>query len=365
MTSSRTLTPPTEASSPVDGSPYRALIGDPHPGPGARLVRAGLRVASLPYAAAVALRGRAFDAGVLKAERLDRPVISVGNLTAGGTGKTPIVEAIARRLGADRKVAVLLRGYAPGADEGEDADEVRVLRENLPDARILPGADRVARGRRAIEEGGVDVFILDDGFQHRRLARDLDLVVIDALCPFGFGHLLPRGLLREPLSGLRRADLIAISRVNQVAPGEVEALRSRLAGIHPEAPIVEVAIEPTLIGPRGGEEVPAGEEPLRDVPVHAFSGIGNPASFARTLEALGGASSSQAFPDHHRYTDDDRRRIVGAARRVKARALVTTQKDAVKLRDWQPEIPLWVVRIRAMPGAGAEELDRRLQEVAS
>ncbi|MEM9644511.1 MAG: tetraacyldisaccharide 4'-kinase, partial [Planctomycetota bacterium] len=191
-------------------------------------VRAGLRIAAIPYGWAVCLRNRQYDRGSKPVHRCGVPVISVGNLTTGGTGKTPIVCAIAERLRAsDRRVALVSRGYGRGgADQNDEAEE---LFARLPDVPHLQDPDRVESARIAVEELETELILMDDGFQHRRLHRDLDIVVIDATCPFGFGHVLPRGLLREPLSGIRRSDLIVISRCGLVAEATVQGILNRLA----------------------------------------------------------------------------------------------------------------------------------------
>ncbi len=178
------------------------------------MARWSLRFAAIPYGAVVALRNRGFDRRWLEIEQAGVPVVSVGNLTVGGTGKTPMVEWVARwyrRRG--QRVAILSRGYRQVHGLN---DEGRVLEENLPDVPHLQDRDRVRSARIAVEELEAEILVLDDGFQHRRLARDLDLVLIDALEPFGLGHLLPRGLLREPLRSLRRTDMVVLSRADLV-----------------------------------------------------------------------------------------------------------------------------------------------------
>ncbi|MBU6174878.1 MAG: tetraacyldisaccharide 4'-kinase, partial [Planctomycetes bacterium] len=162
--------------------------------------------ASQPYAAAVTLRNWAFDRGFKKTIGVEIPVVSVGNLTAGGTGKTPTVAFLAKWFRAQNKrVAILSRGYGAGSDGRND--EAKELEITLPDVPHLQSPDRIASARIAVDELGMELLLLDDGFQHRRIGRDLDIVLLDAREPFGFGHLLPRGLLREPLRSLKRADV--------------------------------------------------------------------------------------------------------------------------------------------------------------
>src|SRR5262245_1460980 len=176
-------------------------------------MRLALRAASVPYGWGVRLRNRLYDRGWKRVARAPVPVVSVGNLTLGGTGKTPCVEYICRYYRSlDLRVAVLSRGY--GAEHGPN-DEALVLEENLPDVPHLQGADRVALARTAVEELESEVLVLDDGLQHRRLARDLDVVLVDATAPWGHGFLFPRGLLREAAGGLRRAGVVVLTRCDQ------------------------------------------------------------------------------------------------------------------------------------------------------
>jgi tetraacyldisaccharide 4'-kinase len=333
---------------------WRRLVS----GEGSGLLRLALSLASIPYGIVVALRCWAFDVGLKQVRRLPRPVVSVGNLTVGGTGKTPLVEALARRLGEDRKIVILMRGYAAGP---EGSDEVHLLGENLPSVRICPGPDRVRQGRLALEEGEVDLFLLDDGFQHRRLHRDLDIVAVDAICPFGYGRLLPRGMLREPMGSFRRAGLVAITRVNQVSPEEVREIRRRIETVAPGLDVVEFLVTSTLVRPDGEED--AASRPLEGAEVIPFCGIGNPESFARSLREMGSDAEPVCFPDHHAYTRGDVSLLDAKADAKEAVALVTTQKDAHKVRLHSPAHPLWVVRVRAEAGEGVEILDRRLSQI--
>ncbi len=205
---------------------YLRLIQGPPGGPIAHVAMWSLRSVAIPYGAAIALRNLGFDRGWLGVYRAEVPVVSVGNLTVGGTGKTPMVEWVARwfrRHG--RRVAILSRGYKQV--QGIN-DERRVLEENLPDVPHLQDRDRSRSARVAVEELEAEVLVLDDGFQHRRLARDLDVVLIDVLEPFGLGHLLPRGLLREPLGSLRRADIVVLSRSDLVTAADRGTIRAEV-----------------------------------------------------------------------------------------------------------------------------------------
>jgi tetraacyldisaccharide 4'-kinase len=290
------------------------------------------------------------------------PVVSVGNLTAGGTGKTPCVEHVARFYRAlDLCVAVLSRGY--GAQAGPN-DEALVLEDNLPDVPHLQGPDRAALARVAAEELDSEVLVLDDGFQHRRLARDLDLVLVDATDPFGGGHLLPRGLLREHPRGLRRAQFILLTRCDQASPAEVDRLSQRVARLAPGVPVARTRHEPVELVNSDGETAPL--DLLRGQRVLAFAGVGNPDAFRRTLGALGAeVADFRAFADHHPYTRADVDGLHAWGRAWPHEGfLVTTQKDLVKLRLARlGGRPLWAVRVRLGFETGQDVLERMLRAV--
>jgi len=290
------------------------------------------------------------------------PVISIGNLTLGGTGKTPCVEHVARFYrGLDLRVAILSRGYG---QSGGRNDEARVLEDNLPDVPHLQGPDRVALARTALEELESEILLLDDGFQHRRLARDLDLVLIDCTQPWGHGHLLPRGLLREPPSSLRRAGIVLLTRCDQVDPERRQHIRREIGRRAPAVPIVETSHRPTeLIGSSGSQ---AELETLRGRPAAAFCGLGNPEAFRRTLLDQGASLTAfRTFADHHPYNRADVADLCRWAAELPADThVVTSQKDLVKLRV--PDLagrPLWALRIRLQIQSGQEILEQHLRAV--
>ena len=294
-----------------------------------RLARGGgaielLRAPAALFGLASRLRARLYDRGWLPAYRVGVPVVSVGNLTAGGTGKTPMVAWLVERLaGLGLAPGVLSRGYRAVA--GEANDEGQLLARLLPGVPHVQDPDRVA-GAAELERAGVDVIVLDDGFQHRRLVRDLDLVLVDATCPFGPGAarraLLPRGLLREPPGALARADALIVMRCDLVPAEELAALERELAALAPRRPIARARHAPLRLW-RAGEPSDAGA--LRGLAVDLVSGIGNPAAFEATVRALGAqVVEHRAFPDHHAYRPGD---LEGLG----ARPIVTTAKDGVKL----------------------------------
>lgn len=329
----------------------------------ASLTRGVLWLASWGYCVGVDIRNRLYDRGWLSVASAAVPVVSVGNLTVGGTGKTPCVEYLAQYYrNRDVRVAILSRGY--GVESGPN-DEALVLEENLPDVPHLQGADRAALATTAVEELESELLILDDGFQHRRLARDLDIVLIDATNPWGHGHLLPRGLLRESRRGLRRADAVIITRSDRAA--NLDQLRQDIAGcIRPNTAIVNAVHRPSAWQRVNDSTC----EPMafRGRIAAAFCGLGNPESFRQTLVELGlEVRDWRVFPDHHPYARSDVDDLRRWAETLPKHALMlTTQKDAVKLR--LPDLAgreLWALRIGLVLRAGAErdELHRRLDEV--
>lgn len=339
---------------------YHALIRGDRAGPWPALLRAGLWAASLGYRLGVSCRNLAFDRGWKKVHKVAVPVVSVGNLTTGGTGKTPFVEYVARFYRQhDLCVALLSRGY--GSEAGRN-DEALVLEENLPDVPHLQGADRVALAATAVEELDSEILVLDDGFQHRRLHRDLDIVLIDATCPWGHGYLLPRGLLREPIGGLERAQVVVLTRCDLVSSDGVRSIRDVVLRIKPDVPIVESIHRPARW--RNASQVSVELDSLRDRPVGAFCGLGNPQAFRQTLEQLGlTVSAWRTYPDHHAYTKEDVEDLRTWARQLHADAvLATTQKDLVKLRlDRLGDRELWALQIQLQLTSGREALDGLLR----
>jgi tetraacyldisaccharide 4'-kinase len=308
---------------------YHRLIRGEARGLRASAGRALLSGVAWGYGLGVAVRNAAFDRGWKEIHRVGVPVVSVGNVTLGGTGKTPMVEWVARWLRGRRvRVAILSRGY--GQQSGMN-DEGLVLEENLPDVPHLQGADRVALARIAIEELESEALVLDDGFQHRRLARDLDLVLLDALDPFGLGRLFPRGLLREPVASLRRAGVVVLSRADLI--GEEDRARIRTEAERQAGPLrwVEARHAPRDLIDAEGRITPLSH--LEGSRVAAFCGIGNPEGFRRTVAQLGARPIGfRAFPDHHPYDRGDVAALIAWVRSLGADLALTTQKDSVKLR---------------------------------
>ena len=293
---------------------------------------------SLLYGELSRLRAWLYAQHVLKQERLDRPVISVGNLTVGGTGKTPMVIWLAERLLYEgKRVGILSRGYK---GSGGTSDEIEVMKFRLQQRALFGvGADRYEQGKRL--EASVDVFMLDDGFQHLHLARDVNILLIDAAQPLARQIMLPSGNLREPVSAMTRADILEFTRTETV-PGTSAAI-AKLQGY----PVFSAATR--LIGFRRfgpGIRVLTLEE-IGPGPFYAFCGIGHPRAFFQDLQnwklPLAGRCE---FVDHHRYDVRDARELEDAAQRAGSRALLTTEKDAQNLAGVSfVAMPVYIVMI--------------------
>jgi tetraacyldisaccharide 4'-kinase len=315
----------------------------------------------LLYGAVTRTRLALYGAGLLRTYEVDAPVVSVGNITTGGTGKTPLVEWLARTAAsAGRRVCVLTRGYGRAdvrarvlvsdglrvlASVQEGGDEPRLLAEQLLGlAAVVADADRAAAASWAQRELQSDLFILDDGFQHLRLARDLNIVTLDASAPWGGRHLLPRGRLREPLTGLRRADCIVITRA-ELAP-DLDSLRATVAQLSNARPIFNARAQTRALRSRAAKDEQATAFAALPQPLAAFCALGNPQAFFAHVRSAGcELSATRALPDHHGYTQADVDELERTARQHGARALITTAKDEVKLRPLDFSLPCYVLEI--------------------
>jgi len=339
---------------------FLEVISNQREGVVATALRSALAACAPAYSLGARLRNYRFDNGHTPVFRAGVPVVSVGNLTTGGTGKTPVVAWIVHRLlQHGGRPAILSRGY--GSLDGSENDEKRMLDQLCPGVPHLQGTDRSRLARRAIEEFEAEALVLDDGFQHRRLHRDLDIVLIDALNPWGYGATLPRGLLREPRSSLRRADLMMITRVDQSTSADISEIRREIAR-HCACPIAEAAFVPTQLVNTAGE--PCEFRDLRGQRVGAFCGIGNPDGFRRTLQDAGFDVSAEAFrcfPDHHAYDARDAGALDLWADERQFGALITTRKDLVKFESLPMRHELWAVDMALEWRAGAEEIESALQ----
>ncbi len=289
------------------------------------------------------MRALLYKVNILKRRSIPKPVISVGNISLGGTGKTPLVEYISHHLHKSGfEVAILSRGYKVpvrlgkrelSQDDLHMRDEAMMLKENLPGVDVLVGAKRYENAISHLRNKDTDVFILDDGFQHWPLYRDLDIVAIDTTHPWGNGFLIPRGFLRESLKALIRADMFVLTKADH-GRSNIPAIREVIDQYSPGKPIYEsVHVPLALINLRTREELPC--KSLEGIRTCSFCGIGYPNSFTKTLEQIGVINIRNfVFIDHHVYNQADVEKIETYRRRNGIKFVLTTQKDAVKLNDF-------------------------------
>lgn len=307
---------------------YRRIIGN-DTGAWSAPLRGGLHIASVAYASLISMRNGWYDRRGPR-DVLDIPVISVGNITVGGTGKTPLVIELVERLGRmGFNPAVVSRGYK-SSDEREN-DEERMIRRRCPGVVTVSDPKRAWAGEMAQRRCGADVIILDDGFQHRQLDRKLDIVLVDATCPFGFGHILPRGLLREPVASLRRARLIVLTRCDQVAPADLVRTEARIRAVMGDPVVLRCRHGVLSVDYLDDSRIAGGVSGKRAV---LFAGLGHPQAFATTVRSLGvEVVDEHWWPDHHGYTLRNLESLFRGDRLPPHDILLTTEKDAVKLRD--------------------------------
>ena len=292
----------------------------------------------------------------IRPNRLNCKVISIGNITLGGTGKTSLVELIARYLKEEgHKVAILSRGYKKTArslqstahSQAKMGDEPYMLKMNLKDVPVVVGADRIRAANLAIRDYGVDTVILDDGFQQWRIKKDLEIVTIDATHPFGNRNLLPRGILREPLSSLKRADVFVLTKTN-INP-DTQGIKDFLSALNPQSLIAESMHMPLGFYRLGIAEDLLKIDALKAKSVTLLSGIGDPASFEKLIEGIGiNIGLAFRFPDHHPYSQKELEDIIQKSQKKNIDTIVTTEKDAVKLQQLpitNYQLPIFVLRI--------------------
>lgn len=338
----------------------------------AHVLRLATALIEPAYVGVMQVRNGLYDSRMIAGAKLGRPTISVGNLTTGGTGKTPVVRWLAEQL-RERGFApaVLLRGYRVG--ESVESDEREMLAQALGEGVIVEaGASRRESAGRVLEgHPEVGVFVLDDAFQHRKVARDFDLVLVNAADPFGFGHVLPRGLLREPLAGLKRADAVVLTRSDQVAEGKLAEIERTVRRYNAAAPVYRA--QHAHIGLRSEEGVSPLSE-LEGRPFFAFAGIGNPESFGAQLRRDPPTAfvGYEWFPDHHDYTLRDLAHVGERAKQTGASFVVTTEKDWVKVAKvagWREAVGLPVCRVelevRFVGGDGERLLGQILGRIGS
>ncbi len=341
----------------------RDLITNPKASLPVVCLRQLLRLASIPYWVAISTRNLAYRLGWKKTFRSRLKVISVGNLSVGGTGKTPTVAWLAQWLRErEMRVAILSRGYGQ-LDSGQN-DEALELELQLPDVPHLQHWDRVASAQLADEELDMQVLLLDDGFQHRRLARDLDIVLIDASESKFALRLLPGGLLREPFSGVRRAQVVILTRCDQAKPEAINALRKRVLHHNPQIIIAHASHRAARVEIYPAESVSL--EELRGKRALAFCAIGSPGSFFATLTSLGVTLVDQrSWPDHHAYTADDVQQLIAwTEQTTDIDWVLCTRKDWVKLQMGKVGcVKLGALVIELAVTEGCQALEQGLKSV--
>lgn len=354
------------------------------------LLRAILRGLSYIYTAVVNIRVFLYRHHLLRSKRFGCLVISIGNLTVGGTGKTPIVEMFAKALiSGGRKVAILSRGYKSKINLEKDiqknkritgyprivsngrqvlmnaiasGDESFMLAKEVPGAVVLVDKNRVRAARFAIEKFGADTIVLDDGYQYLPLARQVNIILIDCTNPFGNQRLLPRGILREPIKNLNRSNMFFLTKTDSM---DLYALKKRLNSINSKAEIVECAHRPRYLN-----DVYSGTKKdlnwLAGRKIVCMSGIASPKGFEDALTKLGAILvSSHRFPDHHIYTRKEIDKIIQCAQVEKAEALVTTQKDAVRFPQMSQsrDFPLYYLRVEIEMLSGSKDFYDRIGKI--
>ena len=309
------------------------------------LLRGALRVLEVPYASVMAVRNLLYDNKVLTARQFPVPIISVGNLTLGGTGKSPMVAYLCRQyIEQNLRPGLVSRGYGKTSNAGND--EFLEMSHRFPSVPHIQHPNRAKAIQQLLRTEQVDVIILDDAFQHRQVARNTDIVLLDATAPFGFGHIFPRGTLREPLGSLRRADMALLTRSDLVDEAERQRIRQRVLEINPKITWGETIHVPTsLVSLESFEGEPI--ESIRGQSALAFCGIGNPAAFRKTLEHCGvQVAKLVPFPDHYGYTQRDIDGLLQTAKELDVDSILCTMKDLVKLTHLEPgETPLRAVVI--------------------
>lgn len=296
------------------------------------ILRAILFLLSLAYSAIVRCRNFLYRVGLLRIKRVDSTVICVGNLTVGGTGKTPLVIWLCNFLTSRNiSTSILTRGYkSTSSHETPLTDEPAILASSCRDTKVVINANRTAGATKAIEQYHSRVLVMDDGFSHLRLARDINIIAIDATNPFGGGHLLPRGLLREPISSIRRAKAVVITRADQVESATIQQIKSTLLNYKADLLIATCCHKPIALVSLSGEEYPLSK--LIDKKVLGFCGIGNPDNFKKTLISLGvELTDFLIFNDHHKYSCGDLRDICDCSHKNSTDFILTTEKDFTKI----------------------------------
>ncbi len=326
------------------------------------------------YSLIIRLRNFFYDRHFFTTYQVKAAVISIGNVTAGGTGKTPLVAWICNNITKDHvinnkdyRLAILTRGYKTTQNSKlktqNYVDEPAILAENCPNAQVVIDPDRVKGAAQAIGKFSANVLVMDDGFQHRRLSRDLDIITIDATCPFGYGRIIPAGLLREPLNSLKRADAIVITRCSQVSETQLNLIEDKLRNIKHNILIARSIHQPVYIKTIDNRQIKL--EEFKNRKVFAFCGIGNPDSFINSLKNMGyEITGSKIFNDHYNYTENTLSDIQKQAQNLGSEVILTTQKDWTKIRllEAAKDLPLAYLAIEIKFLKGEDELRCLIEE---
>jgi tetraacyldisaccharide 4'-kinase len=362
-------------STSIDANTFRELVSGHRRGLTAATVRGLLNLLEFPYFSITSLRNILYDFHVFPTHRLPIPIISVGNLTLGGTGKSPMVAWLGRFfLDQEIQPAIISRGYAQSPNGVND--EFLELAFRLPSIPHRLNRNRVAAARDFLNSKNIDLLILDDAFQHRRIDRNLDIVLLDALEPFGYEHIFPRGTLRESITALRRANVVFLSRADLIDESQRRKIRNRVIALSPDILWGEIVHEPLSLISIPKMKTPTEKETktetkinretdisaIRDKRILAFCGIGNPNAFRRTLEDCGARVVELIpFPDHHQFNTEDLNKLEKIAKREKVDSILCTMKDLVKIeRMTSGSIPIQAVMINIRFLSGETEFRKLL-----
>lgn len=329
-------------------------------------------IAACAYLIVIRLRNFLYSKRWLRIHTADVPVISIGNITTGGTGKTPMVIWLCNTINQISNIkyqkcgiAILTRGYKTTRNlklkTQNYVDEPAIFADSCPQAKVIVNPDRAEAAAEAVNKFGAKALVMDDGFQHRRLARDLDIITIDATCPFGYGKLLPAGMLREPIASIKRAGAAVLTRCDQSDESELSRIEGELRRINPAIIIARSIHKPSCIKSAAGETA---VEQLKGRRVFAFCGIGNPDAFLSTIKSTGAdIVGSKIYNDHYHYTDADIDEINGRAYCLEADFVLSTQKDYTHYagRDTRGEIPFAYLAVEIKFTAGEDKLKQLIK----
>lgn len=330
----------------------------------AAFLRLLLRIVACAYSIIIRLRNLLYSNGCLKTHRANATVLSLGNITTGGTGKTPLVVWLCKLLQQKQsQCAILTRGYKTHTAAQPIIDEPAILAESCPQSKVIINPNRIEAADQSVNNFGVKALIMDDGFQHRRLSRNLDIVTIDSTCPFGYEKLLPAGLLREPVTSLKRADAAVLTRCDQISESELNQIEKKLQLINPDMIIAKSIHNPICAKSAIAEEISI--EQLSNRKIFAFCGIGNPDAFLNTIKSTGAnLLGSMIYNDHYHYADNDIDGIYAQAKRLGADLILSTQKDSshYKIRNKRYEIPFAYLAIEIKFIAGEDKLKKLIED---